>query len=344
MPIRQDTKSGIWYIDFTNAHGKRIKRSSGTQDRQAALELHDRLKADAWRESKIGDKPDHSFDELVVTYLKSLKGDKYYDAKARMAGFWVDHFKGMPLRNITASMIKSALPTLTTPTSRTAKPKPIAPATQNRYLASIGRMMSLAVELEWLEYAPKVKAKREPRVNVRWITHEEAERLIACADKPWIRNIIQFALATGCRAGEILSLDWSAVDMDKRHAYIGAENAKSGRSRAIPLNDLAIASMVGRERTGRVFTCNGNALTLVSHKAFQRACATAEIEDLRFHDLRHTWASWHVQNGTPLMVLKELGGWQEVAMVQKYAHLGQSHLAQYADNTEFKPQRLRIAV
>jgi integrase len=343
MPIRQDAKNGYWYIDFTDANGKRVKRSSGTKDRKAAQELHDRLKSDSWREGNLGDTPDHKFEELAITYLKSIQGDKYYDAKAKMVGFWVDHFKGKPLRSISASMIKAALPVMSSAAS-TTKPKQITPATQNRYLASIGKLMSVAVELEWIDFAPKVKAKREPKVNVRWITHQEAERLIACADRTWIKNIIQFALATGCRAGEILSLDWSAVDMDKRHAYIGAENAKSGRGRAIPLNDLAITSMTGRERSGRVFTCNGNELSLVSHKAFQRACTAAGIEDLRFHDLRHTWASWHVQNGTPLMVLKELGGWQEVAMVQKYAHLGQSHLAQYADNTEFKPVHLKIAV
>ena len=61
----------------------------------------------------------------------------------------------------------------------------------------------------------------------------------------------------------------------------------------------------------------------------------AGIEDFRFHDLRHTWASWHVQSGTPLAVLKELGGWASMDMVFRYAHLGESHLAEWAKNSTY---------
>ncbi|OXI49339.1 integrase [Burkholderia aenigmatica] len=68
---------------------------------------------------------------------------------------------------------------------------------------------------------------------------------------------------------------------------------------------------------------------------FARACKVAEMVDYNWHDLRHTWASVHMQRGTPLMVLKELGGWETVAMVQKYAHLAPSHLAQHAGNVKF---------
>lgn len=55
-------------------------------------------------------------------------------------------------------------------------------------------------------------------------------------------------------------------------------------------------------------------------------------DHFRWHDLRHTWASWHVQNGTPLQVLKELGGWSDLTMVMRYAHLSSDHLSRYADN------------
>ena len=67
-------------------------------------------------------------------------------------------------------------------------------------------------------------------------------------------------------------------------------------------------------------------------RAWQAACKTAGLAGFKWHDLRHTWASWHVQNGTPLPVLQELGGWKSIAMVQRYAHLAPSHLAQYAGN------------
>ena len=69
---------------------------------------------------------------------------------------------------------------------------------------------------------------------------------------------------------------------------------------------------------------------------FNKACEKAGIVDFRFHDLRHTWASWHVQAGTPLFILKELGGWETLEMVRKYAHLDASHLAEYADQVKFR--------
>lgn len=66
-------------------------------------------------------------------------------------------------------------------------------------------------------------------------------------------------------------------------------------------------------------------------KAWQAALRRAGIVDFRWHDLRHTWASWHVQNGTPVYVLKELGGWADMDMVQKYAHLSPNHLSEYVE-------------
>jgi integrase len=336
MPLYKHPKSPFWWIKFTGADGARIRRSSGTQDQKAAQELHDRLVADTWRQKHVGAKAEYTFDQLAVAYLKSIQGDRYYDPKAQLAGYWVDQFTGKKLSEIRASMIKAALPIAVPGRSKKSKPILLTPATQNRYLASISKMMSVAVELEWIDNKPIVRPQREPRVNVRWIDQEQASALIASCAKDWLRNVVMFALATGCRAGEILSLDWSQVDLEKRHAYIKAEDAKSGRSRAIPLNDLAVSAMTGRERTGLVFkSSEGLQMLDVSHKAFQVACAKAGIENFRFHDLRHTWASWHAQNGTPLMVLKELGGWQEISMIQKYAHLGQSHLSQYASNTDF---------
>lgn len=68
-----------------------------------------------------------------------------------------------------------------------------------------------------------------------------------------------------------------------------------------------------------------------STKTWYGALERAGIEDFRWHDLRHTWASWHVQNGTPLYVLQELGGWESPEMVRRYAHLAAEHLAPFAD-------------
>jgi integrase len=81
-----------------------------------------------------------------------------------------------------------------------------------------------------------------------------------------------------------------------------------------------------------VFVKDGQILKDPNNRDWRKALSQAGIENFRWHDLRHTWASWHVQNGTPLYVLKELGGWKALSMVEKYAHLAPDNLAQYVDN------------
>ena len=77
--------------------------------------------------------------------------------------------------------------------------------------------------------------------------------------------------------------------------------------------------------------------------AWKRAMRRAEVVNFRFHDLRHTWASWHVQAGTPLQVLMELGGWSDMKMVLRYAHLGRSHLSEYAERSSQNRHTLSLA-
>jgi len=115
-------------------------------------------------------------------------------------------------------------------------------------------------------------------------------------------------------------------------AWIHADQAKGGKAIPVPLNSEALA--VVREQIGRnptvVFTFDGRPILQPNTKAWRKALMRAGIDDFRWHDLRHTWASWHVQAGTPLHILRELGGWETPAMVRRYAHLAPEHLAEHA--------------
>ena len=104
----------------------------------------------------------------------------------------------------------------------------------------------------------------------------------------------------------------------------------------MPFNDAAM-EVVQRQKGKhfvKVFTYEGEPVRQVSTKAWYKALKRAGIEDFRWHDLRHTWASWHGQGGTPLFALQELAGWETEKMVRRYAHLAAEHLAVYAANTE----------
>lgn len=114
--------------------------------------------------------------------------------------------------------------------------------------------------------------------------------------------------------------------------WIHPDQAKARKAIPVPLNAEAVAligKQVGKHQT-YVFCFRGQAITQVSTKAWYAALERAGIVDFRWHDLRHTWASWHVQNGTPLYALQELGGWASTEMVRRYAHLAADHLAPYA--------------
>ena len=141
-----------------------------------------------------------------------------------------------------------------------------------------------------------------------------------------------FSLATGLRASNVTGLQWSQVDLTRQLAWVHPDQANARRAIAVPLNAEALAvvsKQVGKHRT-HVFSFRGKPVRWVSTKAWHAALERAGIEDFRWHDLRHTWASWHVQKGTPLYALQELGGWESPETVRRYAHLGAEHLAPYA--------------
>lgn len=123
------------------------------------------------------------------------------------------------------------------------------------------------------------------------------------------------------------------MDLARRVAWIHADQAKARKAIPVSLNAEAILllrKLEGKHRT-HVFSFRGKPVKQLSTKSWYAALARAGIHDFRWHDLRHTWASWHVQQGTPLYALQELGGWASTEMVQRYARLSAEHLAPFAE-------------
>jgi hypothetical protein len=165
MPIRKDKKSGVWHLDIRTPSGERIRRSTETMDRKAAQEYHDRLKADLWRQDKLGEVPDHTFEEAAVKFLRECEGQRDYATKLRHVAYWREQFSGRPVRSLTASQITDALPT-----HCAAKDKPaelLTGSTRNRYVATIKRMLNLCEEWEWIDRVPRLPRYNEPDVRVR---------------------------------------------------------------------------------------------------------------------------------------------------------------------------------
>ena len=188
-----------------------------------------------------------------------------------------------------------------------ARKKPLANATKNRYRSFIMRAFSMAYKSGWIDRTPHVPSMREPKVRVRWIEKHQARILIDNLRSDWMKAVCSFALLTGARKGRYF-LRWANVDLRRKVAVIAAEDAKSGKAGPLPLNDEAVEILRNMPRDCEYpFAYRGRKADQISRSEFATALRKSGIEDFRFHDLRHTWASWHVQNGTPLMTLKELG-------------------------------------
>ena len=209
------------------------------------------------------------------------------------------------------------------------------PATVNRYLATIRNLLRMARdEWQWIDSIPKIRLLTGEVERDRWLTREEAEKLIT-ACPPHLAALVRFALATGCRAREIAELEWRRVDLERKTAWL--DKTKNGTPRGVPLNRDAVALL--REQAGKhpdfCFTYYGEPIRWqLTNSAWLTACGKAGIRDFRFHDLRHTWASWHRQAGTSCDELKELGGWKSREMVDRYAKFATDNLSSAAKRIE----------
>lgn len=317
-------RGSTWWIDFATPSGERVRRSADTSNKAQAQELHDQLKAASWRVEVLGGRPRHTWDDAGCKWLMETQHKRTHrDDMMKLA--WLQQFlRGLVLADITRDQIAAI--------GERKKSEASGP-TANRYLALIRSILRRAcLEWEWIDKVPKVKLYREPQRRVRWITPEQVKTLLAELP-PHQRDITLFALATGLRQANVTGLTWSKVNLDRRTGWVAQEDAKGDEDIHISLSDLAVdilARQAGKHPE-RVFTYAGRPVKNVNTRGWRSALKRAGIDNFRWHDLRHTWASWHVQNGTPLYVLQEMGGWKSAEMVRRYAHLAPAQMARQAN-------------
>jgi integrase len=323
MSLRR--RKGVWWIDFACPGGQRVRRSTGTAQKALAQELHDKLKAETWRIAKLGERPHRTWNEAVVRWLKEATHKA--TIKMDVAHLrWLDrHFGGKRLDEINRAAIDRV--------SDAKLAEGVSNATVNRLLEVIRVILRrCANQWEWLDKAPHIRMLKEPTRRVRFLTRDEAQCLLAELPEHLVA-MVTFTLATGLRKANITGLLWTQVDLERRLAWIHPDQAKARKAIAVPLNAEALITIRGQlgKHPTHVFSYKGKPITQVNTKAWRAALKRAGIEHFRWHDLRHTWASWHVQNGTPLYALQELGGWESPEMVRRYAHYSAEHLAPFAD-------------
>ena len=322
---RADSKYYWAYIPKPN--GGYIRKSTGFCAIKDAKEWAAKIEADLWRQAKIanGEKVERTWKEAVVRWV-SEKSDKasIRDDLAKLK--WLDqHLGDKLLRDITRTLVLEI---------SEAKAQESSKATANRYVALISAIMHRAEKVwEWTDKTPVYHKYKETDRRIRYLTPAQAKRLLDELPQHQ-RDVAAFALCTGLRQGNILGLEWSQIDLKRRVAWIHGDQAKAGKPIAVPLNDMAADIVVRQHGKNNmyVFTYQGEKISNINTRSWRNALKRAGIDDFRWHDLRHTFASWLAMSGASLIELQELGGWKKPEMVRRYAHLSANHLAAVSQN------------
>lgn len=219
----------------------------------------------------------------------------------------------------------------------------IGKATANRYTQVLGHVLNIAMkEWEWVNQNPvsRISKYKEPRGRVRFLSDEERTNLLrVCkeANNPHLYKVVILALSTGARKMEILGLQWADIDFTR--GQIVLHETKNGERRVIPLQGLAMELMQDHEKS-KIEDCpfvfpsekvtkakDGTFIyqPIDIRTAWVNALIKAKIKDFRFHDLRHSAASYLAMNGASLAEIAEVLGHKTLQMVKRYAHMSEAH-------------------
>jgi integrase len=291
--------------------------------------------------------------ELIDRYMRDIMPEKKsIESQTQQLEWWKNQLGDRYLIDITPPLLSEMRDKLTTEpiiyrrkvkledgtTKIESIEKKRTPATANRYLAVLSHVFTLATnEWQWVDSNPlqKVKKGKEPRGRVRFLTDDERPRLLAACNvskNRFLYPIVVLALSTGMRQGEILSLTWSDVDLQRKSIVL--HDTKNGERRSVSLSGLALELLVKLSKVRRLDTnllfaskVNGGKTHVDIRTAWEVALRKAEVVDFRFHDLRHSAASYLAMNGATLAEIAEVLGHKTLAMVKRYAHLSEQHTA-----------------
>lgn len=317
-------RGSVWWMSFT-CQGKQIKKTTGTDDKKLAMRIFDKVKGEVaerkWFERLPGE--DLTFKEMMERYMAEHsarnKAPKSHLRDKSLRDHLIGHFGEMTLAEITPNHISEY--------KTRRREEGASPRTLNYELALMSHAFNLAIkDWEWVRENPLKKVSREKVNNQieRWLTFEEQKILLDKSPK-WLQEIILFAVNTGLRQNEILDLKWSQVDLSRKTVTI-LEQKNQGKD-TLPLNEdgskvLKERSKIRESVTDHVFF-NGNGKKIDDgdlRRGFYLAVKKGGLKHLRFHDLRHTFATRLIQAGVDLYTVQKLGRWKNISMVMRYAH------------------------
>lgn len=324
MTVRRRKDTGNWVCDFYYQGERIIKTLKFACTKKEAKAAEAAILNQVFQQAYgFEAKPDSRFEDFVIeTFLPYSEANKksfYYDVL--ICRVLVKAFKNKTIRQITPPVIESfkqeQLGTLTN------NGRKRSPATVNRHLSVLSKILSLAVDAELADNnsCRKVKKFRLNNQRARVLSAEEETKLFSTLGKnDLVKNIIITALHTGLRRGEIFNLKWADLDFDR--SLIQIRESKSGKQRIVPMN-MTVRKMFNnlKQKGEFVFPSpkTGGRLNNIK-RSFRRATEAAGIENFRFHDLRHTAATRMASSGTDAFTLASILGHSDIRMTARYTH------------------------
>lgn len=304
-----------WYLDYY-VDGQRIREPASKNKKRAEKMLAAVISDIERGEYRFKTKHKIRFDDFAEEYLEYLKVNKksWHRNKASLKTL-IPQFNEMLLSKITPAHIEDYK-------RKRLYEDRVQPSTINRDLACLRHMFNIAKKLKGYDGENPVKDVdffQERQYVMKILDREEIARLTSVA-KDYLKPIIIVALNTGMRRGELFNLRWNDVDFAEH--YIFVKKTKSGFMRKIPMNDLVAEALKNIRRESEFVFCNPkikDRLTCIQ-RPFKAACRKAGVPDLRFHDLRHTAATYMVIGGVDLATVSQILGHSDIKMTMKYAH------------------------
>lgn len=310
-------RNGVWYMDFM-VNGERVRESCYTDDKALAQRKHDEKRAEVWKKRHLKEKPVKTWADAAAQWLKDKSDKRTIDQDRRKLEMLEPKIGTMLLTEIDRSLVIDLVDDYNTP------------ATKNRTVALIRAILRAAErEWEWIDRAPALKTYTENNKRKVRATRQEMERLLAALPEQY-HGPFRFALLTGLRKSNVFGLRWDWVNLDAKTVWVEGMYAKNGDRITVPLSQAAIDLIKRYEGLHPVYVFGS--MERVPPKTWKRAVAKAGLaEGFRWHDLRHVWASWHLDSGTSKPELMELGAWKTPSMVDRYATPARAALIQRAE-------------
>ncbi len=312
-------KEGKYYKVYFQIGNKKYKRSTRTTSRKIAEDIRKKIENEIatgiFKIENYSPRDQKLLKEFLAEatrFAKTNKSTRTVEREIVVYKNFLGYCKNIPLSAVTVKLIEAYKVYL-------QDEREFSPNSINIELRHLSAAFSLAVKYNYLPKNPfrQVRKVKTPKKKPLFLTFEQAEKLLAHTANRSVYQYILIALNTGARISEVCHLKWKNVDLNHRLITI---EGKGSKERVVPIPQQLLEFLKERENSQEYVVTGSRSRTEITHQ-FRVYADEIGLNEYTFHNLRHTYASWLVQNGVNLKIIQELLGHESIQTTLIYAHL-----------------------